>query len=79
MTYGYSSTGPVITHCPHGLDMRLHPRCYLCTPLPPMSAGSTGPACQCPVNWQSAEHPYCPLHHPGNPVAEYLRSLVVTP
>lgn len=26
------SSSPIITHCPHGLDLRLYPRCYLCSP-----------------------------------------------
>jgi hypothetical protein len=27
-----SASTPVLTHCIHGLDLRLHPRCYLCRP-----------------------------------------------
>ena len=52
-------TTVLITHCPHGLDMRLNPRCYLCTPLPPTSAGST---CWCPMHSQlSNDVPQKPL------------------
>jgi hypothetical protein len=28
-----TSSKPIITHCEHGLDLRIHPRCYLCKPL----------------------------------------------
>jgi hypothetical protein len=28
----WSSSQPVLTHCQHGLDLRLNPRCYLCRP-----------------------------------------------
>jgi hypothetical protein len=28
----WSTSEPVLTHCIHGLDLRLHPRCYLCRP-----------------------------------------------
>ena len=53
----YSSTGPVITHCSHGLDMRLYPRCFLCTPL----AGAG--VCLCPSVWTTTAHqPYCPMN-----------------
>ena len=33
-THGHTwaSSQPVVTHCPHGLDLRVHPRCYLCSP-----------------------------------------------
>jgi len=31
--HSWSSSQPVITHCPHGLDLRLNPRCYLCEPI----------------------------------------------
>ena len=29
----YSGTTIYITHCPHGLDLRIYPRCYMCQPL----------------------------------------------
>jgi hypothetical protein len=29
----WSSSQPVITHCVHGLDLRINPRCYLCDPV----------------------------------------------
>lgn len=44
--------------CPHGLDLRLHPRCYLCDPEPrpivlPGSLPTWAPTfevrCTCPV------------------------------
>ena len=69
MTF-YSSTGPVITHCPHGLDMRLHPRCYLCRPLadlPPLVDPNRpgGPACHClPWTYNTDVRPFCPIHNP---------------
>jgi len=28
----WASSTPVLTHCRHGLDLRLNPRCYLCEP-----------------------------------------------
>lgn len=28
----WASSTPVLTHCVHGLDLRIHPRCYLCRP-----------------------------------------------
>jgi len=31
--FHYTGSGLVMTHCIHGLDLRLHPRCYLCKPL----------------------------------------------
>ena len=31
--YHYTGSRLVITHCIHGLDLRLHPRCYLCNPV----------------------------------------------
>jgi hypothetical protein len=30
--YSWSSSTPVLTHCQHGLDLRINPRCYLCRP-----------------------------------------------
>ena len=33
--HSWSSSQPVVTHCQHGLDLRLNPRCYLCAPTPP--------------------------------------------
>jgi hypothetical protein len=32
VTHEWSTSTPVLTHCIHGLDLRLHPRCYLCRP-----------------------------------------------
>jgi len=28
----WSGSTPVVTHCTHGVDLRLTPRCYLCEP-----------------------------------------------
>lgn len=33
--YHYTGSRLVMTHCVHGLDLRLHPRCYLCRPEQP--------------------------------------------
>jgi len=30
--HSWSSSQPVLTHCQHGLDLRINPRCYLCEP-----------------------------------------------
>ena len=30
--HSWSSSQVVVTHCQHGLDLRIHPRCYLCEP-----------------------------------------------
>jgi hypothetical protein len=30
--HSWSSSQPIITHCQHGLDLRITPRCYLCEP-----------------------------------------------
>ena len=49
----------VSTRCPHGLDMRIYPRCYLCVPL---VAG-----CQCPSFWWGLTPPPCPVHNPPSP------------
>lgn len=32
--YHWTGSQLVMTHCIHGLDRRLHPRCYLCRPEP---------------------------------------------
>ena len=32
--YHFTGSRLVLTHCVHGLDLRLHPRCYLCRPEP---------------------------------------------
>ena len=34
-SHSWSSSTPVLTHCQHGLDLRIHPRCYLCKPAAP--------------------------------------------
>lgn len=56
-TYG---TEIVTTHCKHGLDLRVHPRCYLCKPL---ETGSVG-ACMCYGNWWGVMPQPCPIHNP---------------
>ena len=53
--------------CPHGLDMRLHPRCYLCTPLPEtrvFTPPAPVPVCTCPTVWYGTMRPLCPVHNP---------------
>ena len=52
-------TGLVITHCPHGLDLRIHPRCYLCDPIAFEAWG-----CTCPDYWWGTVPPPCPVHNP---------------
>lgn len=54
------------THCPHGLDLRVHPRCYLCKPLESNSVG----ACLCYGNWLGVIPPACPVHNP--PVVTFV-------
>lgn len=55
-----SPTVIVITHCKHGLDLRVHPRCYLCKPL---ESGSVA-GCTCPTFWHGVIPPQCPVHNP---------------
>jgi hypothetical protein len=43
--------------CAHGLDMRLHARCYLCSPS----------ACECGGPWWAVVPKPCPVHNPGPP------------
>lgn len=31
-SHSWSVSTPILTHCQHGLDLRIHPRCYLCEP-----------------------------------------------
>ena len=52
----YSTT--LATHCPHGLDMRLYPRCFLCTPLEP-TPGYTGSSQQAVVEFDEYLCPNC--------------------
>jgi hypothetical protein len=30
--HAWSTSTPTLTHCIHGLDLRINPRCYLCSP-----------------------------------------------
>ena len=30
--HSWSSSQVIVTHCQHGLDLRIHPHCYLCEP-----------------------------------------------
>ena len=55
---------PDLIYCSHGLDMRLHPRCFLCTPLEPTGYVA---GCQCPTSWNGIMRPPCPTHNPSLP------------
>jgi len=41
--HSWSSSQVVITHCQHGLDLRIHPRCYLCEPAATPAPLDVGP------------------------------------
>ena len=63
-----------ITHCIHGLDLRLHPRCYLCRPFGtdsrdyPQPFVRTDPTntwtvrCTCPPDRGDNYAGSCPIH-----------------
>lgn len=54
--------------CEHGLDLRVHPRCYLCQPLVSQFVPAPQPiGCTCPPNWLGVIPPACPIHNPPNP------------
>lgn len=56
--------------CPHGLDLRKHPRCYLCEPVPrlldlgglPKTGGTFTVRCTCPTSRGDNYHGACPVH-----------------
>ena len=41
--HSWSSSQVVVTHCQHGLDLRIHPRCYLCEPAATPAPLDVGP------------------------------------
>lgn len=53
--------------CPHGLDLRTNPRCYLCDPLawPYRDALPPSTGCTCPSVWHAVIPPTCPVHNPA--------------
>ena len=52
--------------CPHGLDLRTNPRCYLCEPLawPYRDELPVARGCTCPPVWHAVIPPTCPIHRP---------------
>lgn len=56
--------------CPHGLDLRVYPRCYVCDPvikLPFDTTPSRPLGCTCPPAYIGDFPPYCPIHNPPRP------------
>ena len=69
-------TDLIITHCKHGLDLRLYPRCFLCKPLecpehkpprpyyPTVTVSTIGHTvrCSCPPDRGDNYAGTCPIH-----------------
>ena len=65
-THGHTwaSSQPVVTHCPHGLDLRVHPRCYLCRPDPTGSFALGG-------NWPNLTRQHTALREAAQAVVDH--------
>ena len=68
-SHSWSSSTPILTHCLHGLDLRLHPRCYLCNPAHEHGS-SLGGELAAPAEGLDVEHPDC-----GDRCACYVRGV----
>lgn len=57
----WSSSEPILTHCNHGLDLRINPRCYLCHPVVttigsgPLDTALTDPPSRQPGTYRMAD------------------------
>jgi len=49
--HSWSSSQVVVTHCQHGLDLRIHPRCYLCEPAATPAPLAVLVAAKAVVDW----------------------------